>query len=57
MVGLAFGMIILGAAVATFSLCLGMFVCTRFKKLSFRTGYRDKSILVIKITIYMYLCK
>ena len=38
-VGLAFGMIILGAAVATLSLCLGMYVCTRFKKMSFRTGY------------------
>ena len=38
-VGLAFGMIILGAAVATLSLGLGMFVCTRFKKMSFRTGY------------------
>ena len=38
-VGLAFGMIILGAAVAILSLCLGMYVCTRFKKMSFRTGY------------------
>lgn len=39
--GLAIGMIILGAVVAILILLTAVFICSRYKRLSFRTGYEQ----------------
>ncbi len=39
--GLAIGMIILGAVVAILILLTAVFICSRYKRLSFRTGYKQ----------------